>query len=308
MKIPRSLREQAAAQDGIVTRPQVLASGLTDAAIRHVLEIEHGWRRIVWGVYATFNGELHERHYIRAALLYAGETAILTGAHACRGYGMQYAPDARLPELLIPQHVKRAKIEIAKISRVGWMPASRTVHGIACAAPERAALDATRRVRSLRDVRATLCEVVQRRLTTVDRLIGEYGRIDKRGLWHARQVLNEVLAGCRSAPECELREAMEAVGGFPEVCWNQPLPDAEDLVPDAYIRAARLVLEVESMEWHQVGEAPELTERRRARYASLGWRVMPLSPRRIREEPEVVVAEIAAAVAASAASGPTPSS
>lgn len=298
MKIPKSLRERANEQDGLVTRAQALSNGLTDAAIRHALEVEGDWRRIVWGVYATFTGELSERHYIRAALLYAGDTAILTGSHACRGYGMVYAPDASVPELLVPEHVKRAKINIAKIRRAGSMPASRSVHGIPCAPPERAALDATRRVRSVRDVRATLCEVVQRRLTTVDKLLEEYGKVDKRGMWHARLVLDEVQAGCRSAPECELREAMLAFDGFPEVRWNQPLPEADDLVPDAYIRSARLVLEVESMEWHQIGNAPELTERRRARYASLGWRVMPLSPRRIREEPQTVVAEIAAAVAA----------
>jgi very-short-patch-repair endonuclease len=77
--------------------------------------------------------------------------------------------------------------------------------------------------------------------------------------------------------------------------WNQPLPGADDLIPDGYIEEVRLVLEVESMEHHQFGDAPERTERRRARLASLGWRVYPVSPRRLRESPAAVLAEIEAA-------------
>lgn len=58
-----------------------------------------------------------------------------------------------------------------------------------------------------------------------------------------------------------------------------------------------LVVEVDSVEWHRFGDTPEATERRRARYAKLGWRVLPVSPRRLREEPAAVRAEIEAAVA-----------
>lgn len=77
--------------------------------------------------------------------------------------------------------------------------------------------------------------------------------------------------------------------------WNQPLPDAPDIVPDGHIAELRLVLEVDSIEHYQFGDAPERTERRRARLASLGWRVYPVSPRRLREEPSLVLAEIEAA-------------
>lgn len=296
MDVPAELSELALSQDGLITRQQALAHGVTDAAMRHALDQEGSWRRVVWGVYATFTGALGQRHLIRAALLYAGDQAMLTGTHACREYGMEYLPPDGVPVLLVPSHVKRAKIQIARIRRVRQPPPARTVNGIRCAPPERAALDAVRKVGSLRQARATLCEVVQRRLTTIDRLVDELTLVDLRGMRYGRLALSDVQAGCRSAPECELRDLMLTSDAIPAAVWNEPLPDAPELIPDAYIEAARLVLEVESVRWHRLGDGPEITERRRAKYARLGLRVLPLSPQRIREEPGAVLAEIEAAV------------
>ena len=44
--------------------------------------------------------------------------------------------------------------------------------------------------------------------------------------------------------------------------WNQPLPDADgaDLHPDACLARARLVVEVDSIEWHRLGDRVEATE------------------------------------------------
>lgn len=295
MKLPTSLRAVAAQQDGLITRRQAIECGVSESAIRHALGKHGPWQRVVVGVYATFTGPLQERHRIRAALLHAGPRAVVTGAYACRAYGMKYAPESTTIEVLVPQDVHRAPIEFAKIRRVRSFPPVRAMHGLAFAPPERAALDSVRKAKNLRAARAALCEVVQRRLTTVQRLADEFGRVDPRNMGFARQALDDVQAGCRSAPECELRSLILTSSVLPEPRWNTPLPDDESLVPDGYLEEAHLVIEVESMEWHQFGEAPELTERRRARYASLGWRVYPVSPRRIRDEPSAVLAEIEAA-------------
>jgi hypothetical protein len=140
--------------------------------------------------------------------------------------------------------------------------------------PARAALDAARHATSLREAWAVLCEVVQRGFTTVDLLISESRSVDQRRFSFARRALRDVSAGCRSAPECELRDLVLSSAVLPEPRWNQPLPDPEgsDLHPDGCFEEAQVVLEVDSLEWHGFGDAPELTERRRARFASLdGW-------------------------------------
>jgi hypothetical protein len=108
------------------------------------------------------------------------------------------------------------------------------------------------------------------------------------------RVLSDVGAGCRSAPECEIRDLIRTSKVLPEPVWNQPLPGASEppLVPDGQWRQARLVLEIDSVEWHRFGERAEQTERRRARYAALGWRVAPISPRRVRDSPAAVLREL----------------
>lgn len=90
------------------------------------------------------------------------------------------------------------------------------------------------------------------------------------------EALADIHSGCRSAPECEVRDLVRSSTILPEFAWNEPLPEAPDVIPDAYLEAARLALEIDSIEWHQIGDRPERTERRRARFAALGIRVLPI--------------------------------
>jgi very-short-patch-repair endonuclease len=67
------------------------------------------------------------------------------------------------------------------------------------------------------------------------------------------------------------------------------------LVSQTRHQPLNLVVEVDSRSFHGFGDAPERTERRRARYAELGWRVLPVSPGRLRVDPKRVKCEIEAA-------------
>lgn len=77
--------------------------------------------------------------------------------------------------------------------------------------------------------------------------------------------------------------------------FNQPLPGERGLVPDACWPETRLVVEIDSRSFHGFGDAPARTEERRARLATLGWRVLPISPARLRRDPRGVLREIEAA-------------
>jgi hypothetical protein len=194
---------------------------------------------------------------------------------------------------------------------------------IPLAPPGRAALDAVqfqysvvRRSRSgrvpprlfsalVRDTRALLCEVVQRRRASVDTMLDELRMTASRNRAVASLAMDDIVAGCRSAPECELRDLVKISSVLPEPRWNQPLPGyrpkhrSEALTPDGCIQRARLVIEVDSVEWHRIGPRQEHTEKRRARYAELGWLVISVSPHRIRHEPDEVLREIERAYLAS---------
>ncbi|HET6728061.1 MAG TPA: type IV toxin-antitoxin system AbiEi family antitoxin domain-containing protein [Jiangellaceae bacterium] len=297
MNLTPGLMRLAAAQDGIVTRRQALDSGLTVAALRHILRDGGRWQRIVKGVYAMFTGPVQERHLIRAALLYAGPDAMVTGTTACRAYGLRYVPANARAEILVPETTQRAEVRIARTRRTRNLPIPRQVRSFPYAPPERAAVEACGDQLALRPVRALLREVVQRGLATPDQLVAIVDSGQSAGSALPRRALADVAVGCRSAPECELRDLISSSHVLPEALWNRPLPDTRGaaLVPDARIDEARLVIEVDSVEWHRFGETPETTERRRARLAALGWVVLPVSPRRIREEPMAVLGEIEAA-------------
>lgn len=286
-------------QGGVITRRQALDLGLTPEAIRHALRPDGPWRRIVRGVYATFTGPVDDWQLARAALLYAGSAAVVSGAFACRAYGLRYVPDDEPLLVIVPHDVQRAVSPVAVIRRTRAMPQHRLIRGIPMAPPERAVLDVCRSRRTLREVRALLCEAVQRRLTTPDRLLGTLGAAGC-GSHQVRRVLDDLVVGCRSAPECELRDLLATSSALGEPLWNAPLSHGRGqvLVPDAAWPDARVVVEIDSAEWHRFGDRVEATERRRARYAALGWIVVPISPRRLRDDSQGVLGEIQAAVAA----------
>ncbi|NED96294.1 type IV toxin-antitoxin system AbiEi family antitoxin domain-containing protein [Phytoactinopolyspora alkaliphila] len=52
-------------QDGLITRQQALASGMSPKALQHRLRQGGPWRRVLRGVYATFDGPLADIHLLR---------------------------------------------------------------------------------------------------------------------------------------------------------------------------------------------------------------------------------------------------
>ncbi len=220
--------------------------------------------------------------------------------------GMAYEPidelagDARPGVILM---VRPARAVIDTVTKPRWLPAAWRAsceHDDGCpqcwgGMPHYAG--------ALRNTRALMCEVVQRGKCTVDQLAAELGATSRNDTAVAQAVMADLRAGCRSAPECELRELVDASPVLPEPRWNRVLPGARDIYPDACWPDARLVVEVDSRAFHGFGDAPARTERRRARYAELGWTVLPVAPSRIRSEPVRLLAEIESAYRAGLARG-----
>jgi hypothetical protein len=287
------------------------------------------------GIYATFTGPLADIHRYRAAVLYGGADAMITGATACHLHGMKYVPDTDDIDVLVPHNRQRVEGDFVRLRRTQRMPASVRWTGldvpdeevpalladdtpddddltggavrwmIPIAPLARAALDAVRfrhqllldsngrmakstRRKLIQDTRALLCETVQRRRVHETALVAELNGGPRAHSAFARLAMLDIVAGCRSAPECELRDLIRRSKILPEPRWNRPLPGYPAIRPDACWPDARLVVEVDSKEWHRYGAGIERTEQRQARYAELGWRAVAVSPYRIRTEPNVV--------------------
>jgi hypothetical protein len=259
--------------------------GVTSDAIRHRIRSGGRWQVLLPGVYATFTGPLMPIHRIHAALLWAGPGSMLTGSTATRWYGLKYSPADERVHVLVPMARHPRSKGTVRIHRSVQVPAPVWYGGVPTVPVARAVVDACRSLRALRDVRALLCESVQRGQATCEDLLTVLNAGQSAGSGAIGRALDDASAGCRSAPECELRDVVRKSGILPEPYWNTSLATAADLTPDAAWLNARLIAEIDSIEWHRYGDAPERTERRRARLAALGWTVVPVSPRWLRADP-----------------------
>jgi hypothetical protein len=89
--LPESLQELAGFQSGVLSSSQVLSGGLTAAAIRWRL-LDRRWQRLHFGVYAAFTGEPTRLARLWAAVLYAGDGAMLSHHTAAELSGLARRP------------------------------------------------------------------------------------------------------------------------------------------------------------------------------------------------------------------------
>jgi hypothetical protein len=92
-RLSGELRELAQAQDGVLTRGQALAGGLTRTMIRFRLEREQ-WQWLQTGVYATFSGPPGRRAILWGAVLRVGPGAMLSYQTAAEVSGLADRPSS----------------------------------------------------------------------------------------------------------------------------------------------------------------------------------------------------------------------
>ncbi|SDU52983.1 hypothetical protein SAMN04489733_5552 [Amycolatopsis keratiniphila] len=263
------------------------------------------WTRLLPGIVLLFNAPPSREQQVAAAMLYGGESALLTGAEACRMYGLRNVPDTGDEiHLLVPHERKLHNYDYVVVERTQRLPRIVNRGGRPLAEVTRATLDVCRRQTDVRLVRALVSEVVQRRYSSFERLSHELAHGSQRGSAVPRLVLSELASGQESVAEIDARRVWER-SGLPEPVWNKKLHDAEGRFvakPDAWFDDVGLAWEVDSLSFHlQVVDGFDRTLARNGRYAAAGVLVLQTLPSRLRTEPDKVVAELRAAHAAAAA-------
>jgi hypothetical protein len=89
--VPMRLRKIAADQGGIVARKQAISADMSSGEITAKLRFRR-WRQVYRGVYATFTGSLSRSAQLWAAVLYAGEGAVLSHESAAELQGLVDQP------------------------------------------------------------------------------------------------------------------------------------------------------------------------------------------------------------------------
>jgi hypothetical protein len=295
----KTLRQLLQAQHGVVARGQALACGMTNRMLQHRLRTGGPWTKLLPGVYVTVTGAVSAEQLEIAALLYAGPRSMLTGAAAARRHGLS-GLDHRPVDVLVPATQGGKSISFVRVWRTHRMPSEVCVDGeFRYALPARAVADAARGLGSNRDVRALVAQAIQRQTCSIAALDEELEQGPVKGSAPLRAALAEVRDGIRSAPEGDLRILLKQ-GRVPMPVFNARLYAGTTLiaVADAWWADAGVVAEVDSREYHYSAEDWQRTMRRHDRLVAHGVLLLHFTPKQIRGQPEEVVAQIRAALAA----------
>jgi hypothetical protein len=261
------------------------------------------WRRPLPGIVLLSNAPPTRRQLIDAALLYAGEDAVVTGAEACRRHGLRTAPESELIHVLIPHERKVRSSDFVLVERTTRHPKPVIVDGVPLAPISRSVLDACRRMTEFDPVRALLADAVQRRGVRPHTLARELELGSNRGTAIARAVLREIQDGARSVAESHAMRVWDRTG-LPPLRWNVDLVDERGCFiarPDGWCDEVGLAWEIDSYEYHFTRDGYGRTLERNARYAAAGVIVVQTVPNRLLTEPDRVAAELVAAHRAAAA-------
>lgn len=260
------------------------------------------WRRLLPGVVALHDGPTTHRERVAAALLYAGPHAVVTGAEACRRYGLREIQPSAV-HVLVPIGRKVHSREFVLVERTKRLPEAVAGEGVPLAPVTRALIDASRRLSSLDGCRAILAEAVQRGLTTPDELSLELALSSSRGSAIPRAVIAELASGAHSVAEIGA-ERLWKRAGLPTATWNGKLYTADGeyiATPDAWSDDVGFAWEIDSVTHHGRTDGFARTIARNARYTAAGVHFLQTLPSRIKAEPDAVIRELRAAYAAAAA-------
>ncbi|MFF3496654.1 hypothetical protein ACFYWS_35545 [Streptomyces sp. NPDC002795] len=297
----------ALTQDQLLTRAQLMALGCADSTTSHRCRPSGPWQRVLPRVHLLHSGTPTPRQRMRAALLYAGECALLTGLAALSLHNFRAAPRPerlRYVDVLVPYEgvgARGASSSYVRVHRTRRMPEDFPVAGLGAAAVVRAVADAVPALACERDVTAVLAEAVQRGFCTPEALMAELGASHRGYAPYVARAKGHLVAGVHSALEADARTVVHAYD-LPEPLWNPNLHDPVTGMflarPDAYWAAEGLALEVDSREYHLDPASWRRTLSQRNRLAHAGLPVLAVTAEDLRWRAEGVAGEIRGALAA----------
>lgn len=289
-QLDRILREQ----QSVVTRAQAFACGMSRSVVQVRIAPPGPWQRVLPGVYLAHTGGITQYQREMAALLYAGPASLITGPAAVRRHGLSSA-GADGVDLLIPAGLRRQNSTFVRVHRTERMPERMLVTGkIRFAEAPRAVADAARLLTRLDDVRAVVCEAVQRRACTVADLAAELAAGPSAGSARLREALAEIADGVRSVAEIQFRDLILR-SGLPRPMFNARLfaPDGTFIaMVDAWWPEAGVAAEVDSRAYHLSAADQDRTTDRHDRLIARGILALHFAPKRIKTDGAGVVEEI----------------
>lgn len=268
-----------------------------ESAVRWRLESGR-WRRVCDGVLVTQTGPLSEHQRLWAAVLAAGEGAVLAGLTAARLDGLDGFADQRI-QVLIPESRQVRKTLRGVVVRRSVQLGPDNVHPVR--RPPR-----TRLARSLVDgaawaatdrlARAILAAGVQQRLVRpadLRAVVDDSPRVPRRAL--IRATLDDVAGGAEALSELDFSDLVRRYH-LPEPDRQARRVDAQgNRWLDAVWERARLVAEIDGR-WHMDAAAWWADMRRDNELTVDGYRVLRFPAFAVRDSPDAVARQLAGAL------------
>jgi hypothetical protein len=285
-------------QHSVISRAQVFSCGMSRSALHLRIASSGPWQRILPGVYLAVTGGLTQHQREMAALLYAGPASLITGPAAARRHGLR-SPGPDVVDLLIPARSRRQSAAFVRVHHSGRMPQRTVVTGkVRFAEAPRAVADAARFLTRFDDVRAVVCDAVQRRACTVADLVAELRAGPSAGSALLREALAEVGDGVRSVSEADFR-ILIVRSDLPRPVFNAQLFDADGTfiaMVDAWWQDSGVAAEVDSRAYHLSAEDQDRTTERHDRLVAHGILTLHFPPKRLTTDPAGVISEIRRAI------------
>jgi hypothetical protein len=282
----------------VISRTQGLTCGMSSRTLDLRVALSGPWQRLLPGVYLAATGTVTQEQREMAALLYAGPQSLITGLAAVRRHRLR-PPGLDVVDLLIPWTQRRQSTAYVRVHRTRKMPPRMFVTGkIRFAEVPRAVADAARAMSRFDDVRAVVCEAVQRKTCTLDELAGELNDAPSAGSALLRRALAEVADGVRSVAEADFR-VLIVRSELPRPVFNARLTDVDGTliaITDAWWQEAGVAAEVDSRAYHLSAADQDRTTERHDKLTAHGILALHFSPRRIKDDPAGVLREIRQAI------------
>ncbi|HSF97084.1 MAG TPA: hypothetical protein VLA55_00215 [Ornithinibacter sp.] len=302
-EFPPAVQALLARQDNVITRAQLLEHGMTYPTIRW--NAGRGWRVVLPHVFGMSRERPTPRQRQIAALLWAGSGSVLSGATAARLHGVTSADPLARVHLLLPAPLSSRTSGFAEVRRTLLHDPGTVVRGpLRLSSPARAAVDAARAARAQDARSAILIETVQRGIATLDDLSEWVHRLRPRDAAPLHAPLAEAASGAWSVPESELLDLVAGSVVLP-VAWANPMltqPSGAALTtPDVWFDDVAMAVMVHSHRYHSQGDQWDDTVDKDGDLVAAGVVVAGITPRRLRERPDAVIARLERAYLASRA-------
>lgn len=256
-------------QAGVVTRVQAMESGLSEGAIRHRIATGR-WQRLYEGVYATFSGPVPRQARLWAAVLYAGEGAVLSHETAAELQRLLDQP-APLIRLTVPQSRRVAPQEDLKIFRSKHiLPGQRFPPGVLPQTlVDDTILDLVDGAQTIDEVCGLVTRAFGRRLTSEGRLRATVN-LRKRQRWRSDvdALITEAARGTHSLLEHRYDRDVERAHGLPgSARQTQYIKlDGTKGFRDRHYQQYGVIVELDGMSAHQ--EEDRWADRERDNHAA----------------------------------------